>query len=229
MAQRFGAFGKLPALGDFLRLDLPQGFVDPWDRWLQEAMLAGRGALGDRWQDCYFSAPIWRFTLSPGLAGAAAMLGVLMMSVDRVGRQFPLTLASPLPDGAPALLSHFRGVALFAELEAIALDALEDGMTRDILAGRLATLAVAPVSGDLRQLRARGGLVARGGPAAGIAAELAAAAAGQGFRAPSLWTADLEAGARMMVCEGLPAGGQVLGLFDLEAQVWAPAEAEAAE
>ncbi len=220
MAARFGAFGKLPALGDFLRMDLPASFVDPWDRWLQEGMLAGRAALGDRWQDSYFSAPIWRFALSPGLAGAAAMLGVTMMSVDRVGRQFPLTLASPLPDGQTAAAALTAGAATFAALEALALDALEDTMTREVLAARLAGVPVpAPVAPTIR--RAPGGLVVQSATA-DVTAALAAAHLSSGFRKPSLWFAELDGAARMMVCEGLPAGGQTLALFDMTAQVWQP-------
>ncbi|HMO07182.1 MAG TPA: type VI secretion system-associated protein TagF [Paracoccaceae bacterium] len=228
MASRFGAFGKLPALGDFLRMDLPQGFVDPWDRWLQEGMVAAKGALGDRWQDCYFSAPLWRFALSPGLAGASAMLGVMMMSVDRVGRQFPLTLASPLGDGAPVLVQHFISSDVYGELEALALDALEDGMTKDVLAQRLGAMAL-PQAPDLPQMQAaQGGLVLRGSAAHGMVPELAAMQAGARFRKPSVWAAELDDGLRLMVCEGLPAGGQLMGLFDMMAQVWQPAEAEPA-
>jgi type VI secretion system protein ImpM len=220
MAARFGAFGKLPALGDFLRMDLPASFVDPWDRWLQEGMLAAKASLGERWQDCYFSAPIWRFALSPGLAGAAAMIGVVMMSVDRVGRQFPLTLASPLPDGQTAAGAHMAGLATYLALDMAALDALEDTMTRDGLAARLADVPMpAPIAPDIR--RAPGGLVVQAATP-DISAALAAAHLSSGFRKPSLWSTELDGAARMMVCEGLPAGGQLLALFDMTAQVWQP-------
>lgn len=226
MTSRFGAFGKLPALGDFLRMDLSTGFVDTWDRWLQEGMLAAKGALGDRWQDCYFSAPIWRFTLSPGIAGASAMTGVMMASVDRVGRQFPLTLASPVGDGHPALLEHFLSAAAFADLENLALDALEDGMTKDILSHRLAAIALPGTLPPLHIAEAQGGLVVTGGDAAGFVPGLASALAGPKFRKPSVWTAELDGAVNMMVCEGLPAGGQMLGLFDPGAQVWRKGEEE---
>lgn len=220
MVSRFGAFGKMPALGDFLRMDLAPSFVDPWDRWLQEGILSCRGALGDRWQDCYFSAPIWRFTLSPGLAGAAAVLGVMMMSVDRVGRQFPLTLATPLPDGQGAAGAHMAATDTFALLDALALDALEDTMTRDQLAARLADMPLAVSSApDLR--RAPGGMVVQG-DAGSLTSGLAAAHLSAGFRKPSFWSTELDGTVRMMVCEGLPAGGQMLALFDMAAQVWQP-------
>lgn len=220
MVSRFGVFGKMPALGDFLRMDLAPSFVDQWDRWLQEGMLSARGALGDRWQDCYFSAPIWRFTLSPGLAGAAAVLGVMMMSVDRVGRQFPLTLATPLPDGQGAAETHLSADGTFALLDALALDSLEDTMTRDEVASRLAEMPL-PVTAATDLRRAPGGLVVQG-TASGLAASLAATHLSAGFRKPSFWSTEHDGNVRMMVCEGLPAGGQMLALFDMTAQVWQP-------
>lgn len=220
MTNRFGAFGKFPGLGDFFRLDLAAGFVDPWDRWLQEGIVAARGALGEGWQDAYFSAPIWRFTLSPGLAGAAGVLGVMMASVDRVGRQFPLTLATPFADGQTALAEHFRHEALFLELEDIALAALDDGMTRDHLAERLAPMALLPRPAALKVEEARGGLTATGAAPGSLAPALAAELVAARFRKPSVWSAELDGAMRLMVCEGLPAGGQMTGLFDMAARVW---------
>jgi type VI secretion system protein ImpM len=35
MAAAFGAFGKMPSLGDFFRFGLPADFVSAWDDWLQ--------------------------------------------------------------------------------------------------------------------------------------------------------------------------------------------------
>lgn len=81
----FGAFGKIPSIGDFFRLDPPAGFVRVWDEWLQGLLLTGQGAHGPYWDGYYMTAPIWRFTLSPGLAGPEKVMGVLMPSVDRVG------------------------------------------------------------------------------------------------------------------------------------------------
>lgn len=227
MPARFGAFGKFPALGDFIRHDLPQGFVDVWDRWLQQGMLTERGALGEAWQDCYFSAPIWRFTLAPGIAGASGWLGVMMMSVDRVGRQFPLTFATPLGDARDATLEHLHQDAAFVALEALALDALEDGMTRDLLAERLRDLGLMPAVAPARLTQAQGGLVVRGAAPGALAALIASDLAGARFRRPSVWSAELDGATRMMICEGLPAGGQMTALFDMAARVWQPQEEEA--
>jgi type VI secretion system protein ImpM len=219
MTARFGAFGKMPSLGDFFRVELPQGFVDPWDRWLQEGLVSARAALGPRWQDNYFSAPIWRFSLSPGLAGAAAVIGVMMMSVDRVGRQFPLTLATTLPDGSDPILTHIGADRTFVALEAVALDALEDTMTRDRLAANLDPIdcpAAPIVAAGLR--REPGGVVVTG--PGDLIPRIAAEALRSTIRHPSAWSAEVDGETRMMVCEGLPAGGQLVGLFDLGARVW---------
>lgn len=226
MGVRFGVFGKLPALGDFLRMELPAGFIDPWDRWLQEGILAAKAALAERWQDCYFSAPIWRFNLSAGLVGAAPVMGVMMSSVDRVGRQFPLTLAAPMPDGNAALLDHFLSVPVFEALDEIALAALEDGMTRDDLRVRLDGVQAPARPNNLSIRHAPGGMVVTGASPGNLVPELAAGLTADAFRRPSIWSALGEDGMRMMVCEGLPAGGQMTGLFDMDAQIWKNEEME---
>jgi len=142
MAPVTGAFGKMPALGDFFRIALPPGFTDPWDAWQQRMLMAARGALGGRWQGCYLSAPIWRFTLAAGIAGPWAVQGVLMPSVDRVGREYPLTLAMMRPPVDAALPAHLAADATFDAMEALALAALDDDMTREGLAQGLAGLPV---------------------------------------------------------------------------------------
>lgn len=91
-----GWFGKIPALGDFASRRLPSRFVVAWDDWLQRALASSQGALGDAWQSEYLTAPIWHFLLMPGVLGARAWAGVLMPSVDNVGRNFPLTVAREL-------------------------------------------------------------------------------------------------------------------------------------
>jgi type VI secretion system protein ImpM len=182
----YGAYGKMPALGDFFRIGLPPGFVDPWDRWLQTGMAGLRDALGARWDGCYMTAPIWRFTLSAGLAGPQAVQGVLMPSVDRVGRQFPLTLARLLPGQPGAAAADAAGLAAFPALEEVALDALEDGMTRERLAARLAAVPVPPAS-------------APGGPLQ-----------------QSLWSALIDGQLRRVSHAGLPGPARMRVFFDPE-------------
>ena len=81
----------MPALGDFFRLNLPQDFVAAWDIWLQQVMVSTRESFGAAWDARYLSAPIWQFSLAAGLCGAAPVIGVILPSVDRVGRPVSYT------------------------------------------------------------------------------------------------------------------------------------------
>ncbi len=101
-----GWYGKLPAVGDFALRRLPTPMVERCDAWLSNGLAASQQALGSDWLDLYLTAPIWRFAWWPGIAGAAAWMGVLMPSVDRVGRYFPLLLAAPCPAGTYAAADH---------------------------------------------------------------------------------------------------------------------------
>jgi type VI secretion system protein ImpM len=101
MGTSAGWYGKLPTLGDFAQRRLPHAFVEGWDGWLQQCLQASRTALGPGWLEHYLSAPAWRFVLLPGVIGAEPWAGVLLPSVDRVGRYFPLTVCSRLPVCAP--------------------------------------------------------------------------------------------------------------------------------
>ena len=94
-----GCFGKVPARGDFLLRGLPRAFADPWHDWLLDGLQASRAALADVWLDRYLNAPIWRFALEAGVCGPQAAAGVMMSSVDKAGRHFPLTLVALLAPG----------------------------------------------------------------------------------------------------------------------------------
>lgn len=216
-----GAFGKMPAVGDFFRVNTPPGFVSVWDNWVQSAMLTAQDRLGAGWDAAYMSAPIWRFSLSPGLAGTRKVLGVLMPSIDRVGRRFPLTLMIAPDTETSADLDHFAGEAFFGALETLALDALEDEMTRDGLGHRLAELP-APPDGDARAHKAWNGSLAASGPVDGATAlpGLASMLLAGRCAAPSVWSCLTGDGPRMLVCDGLPQGDDMHGLFDLNAALW---------
>ncbi len=95
--QQLGLYGKLPGQGDFVTRRLPRAFVDRIDAWLQELLAQSQSQLGERWLDAYMDAPIWRFVLGPGVSSATQWVGVLVPSVDRVGRWFPFVVAAPAP------------------------------------------------------------------------------------------------------------------------------------
>ncbi len=94
-----GFYGKLPARGDFVRGALPRDFTDRWDAWLAPAIAGSRERMGEAWLPAFLEAPVWRFALSAGLCGVRAALGLMLPSVDRAGRYFPLTFAALYGDG----------------------------------------------------------------------------------------------------------------------------------
>lgn len=149
--QPAGFFGKLPARGDFVTRRLTRAFVDAWDAWLQEAMTASREALGEGWLDLYLTAPIWRFALAPGVCAPDGIAGVLMPSVDSVGRYYPLTIAQSTGAAPPTALLAEPVAGWFEAAEEVALSALADafdfdGFDRDVGALGMPAPAVAPTS-----------------------------------------------------------------------------------
>lgn len=143
-----GWYGKLPALGDFAGRRLPPSFVEAWDAWLAAGLGEWRAAAGeDAWLDAYLSGPIHRFVAGPGvLAVDLAWAGVLMPSVDRVGRYFPFTIAAPLQPRAAAehatALTHWLDRA-----GSIAADALREDWGAEVVDTALVALAEAVASG----------------------------------------------------------------------------------
>jgi len=157
-------------------------------------------------------------------AGPQKMMGVLMPSVDRVGRRFPLTLMAPLQTPGPAQLDHFSEEALFIRLEDMALDALDDAMTRERLEAELTTVAP-PDMRPNTPLRSAGRslILTQAGPV-GLLPDLASGLLSGRFERPSLWSAVINDVPRLMVCEGLPQGADMQGLFNLSASVWSEAK-----
>jgi type VI secretion system protein ImpM len=222
MGQGYGAYGKIASLGDFFQTGTPPGFVRPWDAWLQQALLDAAAAGNGDWDRHYMSAPLWRFTLSAGLAGPSKVLGVLMPSVDRVGRRFPLTLMCAPETEGPAALDHFSQGPLFAALEELALATLDD-LPREALVERLAALPPCLSLGGAPLRRGGDTLVLTQAQPDGVAPELAAGLTSAQYDRPSLWEALLQETSRIMVCDGLPGPGQARALFDLSAPLWAEA------
>ncbi len=129
-----GFYGKLPARGDFVRAGLPRDFTDPWDEWLQSVMAGSRSLAGDdAWLPAFLEAPVWRFVLPPRMCGPQAALGLMLPSVDRAGRYFPLTFAAL----SPRTTSKECAEAWLDLCEAAGREALEQDTPPQQLAGAL--------------------------------------------------------------------------------------------
>lgn len=132
-------YGKIPTLGDFIHRGLGQRQIDVWDEWLQACMVESRHKLGEGWLDYYLEAPVWYFALGSGNLDQQRWIGVMIPSVDRVGRYFPLAVMRPFAVGTP--LDAMRLARdWFSEAETLALDCLEENFDSGALESRLAAL-----------------------------------------------------------------------------------------
>ena len=118
----------MPIIGDFVSRRLPDEFINPWDGWLQSAIVASREELGGDWLNSYLTSPIWRFLLSPGVCGNKAIAGIIMPSVDRVGRYYPLTVAVSFEQSPLLPFLFTSGNVWFEQLEDAALTGLEGNL-----------------------------------------------------------------------------------------------------
>ncbi|MGC8474740.1 MAG: type VI secretion system-associated protein TagF [Acetobacteraceae bacterium] len=136
-----GFYGKLPSRGDFVTLQLPAAFTRPWDAWLADRLGGSQSSLGAGWVAAWLEAPVWRFALAPGLAGPEAVLGVMLPSVDRAGRYFPMSFAALFPAGAAR---QAGGDADWLDrCEAAGRAALEQDIAPDALPGLMGAAPIA--------------------------------------------------------------------------------------
>ena len=124
-----GWFGKLPGLGDFAHRRLPELFRSHWDPWLQHGLMGLRQRHAD-WIERYLESPLWSFALGEQVVGPARWIGVLMPSVDGVGRYFPLTLASEISVAQDELRGH--ALAQARRWWALGARAALDGLENDL-------------------------------------------------------------------------------------------------
>ncbi len=212
-----GWHGKLPALGDFASRRLPPAIVDAWDRWLAAELGELRTAAPQAWLDDYLAAPSWRFLLLPGVLDEQHWAGVLMPSVDRVGRYFPFAILQALPSPPLRVAPLLRWLH---ELDDVAADALQDDWEPERLDAALAQLpppaqpllpAEPPLPGpEGAEIRLNGAAELLERLAEVSAATWLQAAAGQ-----AIWFADSHGDGqpRLLRSAGLPRGGAFRRLF----------------
>jgi type VI secretion system protein ImpM len=235
-----GWYGKLPTLGDFASRRLDADFIEPWDLWLGEGLAAQREQLGEAWLDAYLGSAVWRFVLMPGVMPGAtpalrdrvARAGVLMPSVDRVGRYFPLTVVTSLAQmpGSAAEVEALLG--WLHRLEDLAVDAMHEDWTIEALDAALEALppplaapALPDHLGEVQRALAQamagaGGFVDVGAlrSRSDLAALLADALGGRSQAVPlgdglAFWLADNPTAPRLLVSRGLPGRDQTVSML----------------
>ena len=132
-----GLFGKLPAHGDFVQRNLSSGFINVWDEWLQHFIAGTQEQLGNSWLDVYLTSPLWRFVFSSGVIDENNWAGIMIPSVDRVGRYYPFTIVRKLSQKINPFEYMQLQTAWYKEIESLALDALDEGILIDDLISKL--------------------------------------------------------------------------------------------
>jgi len=132
---QIGLYGKLPSYGDFISRNLNSSFIASWDEWLQHFISGSQEQMGDNWLDIYLTSPIWRFVLSPGVIDNNMWAGLMMPSVDRVGRYFPISLAKPFASNVSPVKFILEQGEWFDALEQHCLSALDGSIDADELIG----------------------------------------------------------------------------------------------
>lgn len=120
-----GFYGKLPIVGDFINRRLPKDFINTLDQWMQQGISVSKEALAEEWLNLYLTSPIWRFAFQAGICGEGAWVGIMMPSVDKVGRYFPLILACQVDERQLALI-FTKSNDWFIQLEDLALAGLDE-------------------------------------------------------------------------------------------------------
>lgn len=151
MKNQIGLYGKLPARGDFVQRNLPRSFTDPWDDWQQQAIASSREQLGEQWLRCYLTSPVWHFALSTGLCGDQAAAGVMIPSVDRVGRYFPLSIAALLPAESDLLALLETNSHWFSQAESLILQGLDDHLDFEQFTGQMIELGLPQITQRQKQ------------------------------------------------------------------------------
>ena len=215
----FGLFGKLPAAGDFLRLNLGTA-ATTLDDWLA----SGFAALETRqplWRDGFAHAPGWRVALARGIAGPQAFAGAMAPSRDGAGRCFPCLALASAGDAAPERLA--ADTAWFDAVEDALRSAIASPQAPQSLTAELETFGAprVDVAGDFvvktRQTPDGGFVDVEGGPdpcgeALGAAWEVAPPPPDA-----SLWWRRERAHTRVVIAAGLPRGDAFAALFHVAA------------
>jgi len=122
-----GYFGKLPMRGDFIQRNLNPDFIQAWDTWLQNVIEASRNNLQDQWLNYYLVSPVWRYYFS--LADGDIYTGIVLPSVDKVGRYFPLTIAANIKNYPSVNSFIVQNAQWYDTLENLALRALDESIS----------------------------------------------------------------------------------------------------
>ena len=210
-----GLYGKLPAVGDFVRRGLDPALAARLQDWLQQGLNGLAGGDPEARDRAIEAAPSWRFTASPGVLGEAAMAGLLAPSRDRVGRLYPLVALVELYDADAEAAAACS--AWFAALDGIVQRGVAQGAGADEVFEALQALGppAAPEQIQMTLHAMPGGFLVEADDAASLPGLAVKALNHMLPMAPgtSLWWRRGQGGARLLLVQGLPIDAAFHTLF----------------
>lgn len=151
----FAWFGKLPSAGDFISRRMPYPLQQYWDQWCANGMEALKERNPVSGWALWGATPKWAFIMpaQPGIP--IGQLGVIAPSCDRVGRNFPFLVTTPILDDnvshllprAAALANAWADAIMQAQAARATMDAL-DAQFSEVLATVMSETP-AQVDGDV--------------------------------------------------------------------------------
>lgn len=108
------AFGKIPRMGDFVRVRASEEPTASFEGWIAEAMAYGEAKHGAQWPAIYQAGAIHAFVYRPPprARSQSVFAGVLKPSTDAVGRKFPLVIGAAIPQALLAPSPHLMPLVL---------------------------------------------------------------------------------------------------------------------
>ncbi len=130
-----GIYGKLPAHGDFVSVNLDAPLTAGMYKWCNQVIFDSREKMGEiPWLKAYLVSPVWRFCFPVPEQTGKAVAGVMLPSVDAAGRYFPLFMLFGLDADRVSTTWLFKeATPLLSALEQAGLEALQRQMDLEAL------------------------------------------------------------------------------------------------
>ncbi|MGB2221345.1 type VI secretion system-associated protein TagF [Neptunomonas sp.] len=126
-----GIYGKLPSHADFVSVNVDSELTAELYDWMQTVIFKSKEVMSDSdWLTAYLVSPIWRFYLPVTEHRKGAVTGIMLPSVDSVGRYFPIFLLFKLDTEKRRTEWLFREATTLLEvLENAGIQALQKRLT----------------------------------------------------------------------------------------------------
>lgn len=124
---KIGVYGKLPAHPDFVSEAVSSDISNELYDWAQQVIYRTSGQMSETdWLSAYLVSPIWRMCVPPNAERKHSWIGMMMPSVDAVGRYFPLFMLFEIDPKHICVEWLFKEAdPLFAIMEEVGLKALQ--------------------------------------------------------------------------------------------------------